>query len=78
MGQILLAEAAVFAELKLLFHFFLVTLGVVRNAAATRALEFHQRIFDLSHTSIDKIFYKAFPLYVKTGHSSTFLLFLSR
>ena len=72
MGVILPAETAVLAERELFFDFFLVPLGVVRDAAAYGTLEFHHRIFDLSHTSIRviRLFTKAFLLYGKTLCSS--------
>ncbi len=73
MRIILPAEAAVFAERQLLFHFFLVALGVVRDAAAYGTLELHHRIFDLSHSwnCIELFTKKAFLLYAKKAHSST-------
>jgi hypothetical protein len=46
---VLFAKAAVLAKSELFFHFFLVALGVMSNAAAHTALEFHQSILDLSH-----------------------------
>lgn len=44
------AEAAILAERELLLHFFLITLGIVRDATAYGTLELYHRIFDLSHS----------------------------
>lgn len=73
MRVVLPAETAVFAECELLFHFFLVALGVVRDAAAYGTLEFHHRIFDLSHSwnCIELFTKKASPLYGKKAYLST-------
>jgi hypothetical protein len=55
---ILSAEAAILAKRELFFHFLLVALGVMSNATAHTAFEFHQSIFDLSHN-----FYQLFIIY---------------
>jgi hypothetical protein len=49
---VLSAKAAIFAKSKFFFHFFLVALGIMRDTTTHTALEFHQSIFDLSHTSL--------------------------
>ena len=50
MGGVFLAEAAVLGERKLFFHLFLVTLRIMRNAAASTTLELGHVVLDCSHT----------------------------
>ncbi len=47
----LLAEFAVLLERKLLFHFLLVALGVVRDTATNRALQFGHVFLNLAHSN---------------------------
>ena len=55
MGGVFLAEATVLRKRKFLFHFFLVTLGVMRNPATSTTLELGHVVLDHSHTGTLKI-----------------------
>lgn len=48
----LLAEFAVLLERKLFLHFLLVALGVMRDTATHRALEFGHVFLDLAHNNV--------------------------
>lgn len=50
MGGVFLAETAVLRERKFFLHFLLIALGVVRNPAASTALELGHVVLDHSHT----------------------------
>ena len=50
MWRMLATKLAELGHLQLLFHFFLVALGVMRDATALSTLHLHQGVFDLSHT----------------------------
>jgi len=50
MSGILLTETAVFRERKFFFHFLLVALGVMSDAATSATLELGHVVFDGSHS----------------------------
>jgi hypothetical protein len=64
-GGVFLAEATVFGKRELFFHFLLVALGIMRDAAASATLELGHVVFNLAHTFTNLNKFKAFPLYGK-------------